>query len=96
MYVFQLTLEPPRQLPGKQHIGQFALAVGQAAVVASLAVEVVESYPTKVVRQGRHHHHSGGRTALQKPDQEVRQQEVSFRDQVDTQTNELTSTLTSC
>lgn len=96
MYVFQRTLEPPRQLPGKQHIGQFALAVGQAAVVAALAVEVVESYPTKVVRQGRHHHHAGRRAALQQPDQEVRQQEVSFRDQAETRTSESTSTLTSC
>lgn len=88
------TLEPPRQLPGKQHVGQFALAVGQAAVVASLAVEVVEAYPTKVVRQGRYHHHAGGRAALQQPDEEVRQQEVSFS--VETQTNESTSTLTPC
>lgn len=77
MCVFVGTLESPCQLSGKQHVGQFALAVCQPAVVAALTVEVVETDPAEVVCQRRDHHHAGRRAALQQPNQEVRQQEVT-------------------
>lgn len=45
------TSESTCQLSGKQHVCQLALAVCQSAVVASLAVEVVETDPAEIVRQ---------------------------------------------
>lgn len=75
--MFLCTSEAARQLSGKQHVGQFALAVRQPAVVAPLAVKVVETDPAKVVGQGRDHYDPGRRAALQEPDEEVCQQEVS-------------------
>lgn len=77
--VFVCTFESTRQLSGKQHVGQFALAVRQSAVVAPLAVQVVEADPAKVVGQRRDHHDPGRCAALQKPDEEVCQQEVSCK-----------------
>lgn len=73
------TVESASQLSGKQHVGQFALAVSQPAVVAALAVEVVESDPAEVVRQRGDDHNAGRCAALQQPDQQVRQQEVACR-----------------
>lgn len=72
------TFEPTGQFSGKQDVGQLALAVRQPAVVAPLAVKVVEADPAKVVGQRGDHHDPGGRAALQEPDEEVRQQEVSW------------------
>lgn len=71
------TSQPARQLAGEQHVGQFALAVGEAAVVAALAVQVVEADPAEVMSQRRHHHHPGRSAALQLADQEVGEQEVA-------------------
>lgn len=51
MRVFVRTFESTRQLSGKEHICQFALAVCQSAVVASLAVKVMETDPAEVVCQ---------------------------------------------
>ena len=75
--VLVCTFESTCQLSGEEHIGQFALAVGQSTVVASLAVKVVKADPAEVVCQRRDHYDPGRRAALQLPDQEVRQQEVS-------------------
>lgn len=49
--LFVRTFESACQLPGKEHVCQFALAVCQSAVVAPLAVKVVETDPAKVVCQ---------------------------------------------
>lgn len=76
MRVFVRTFESTRQLSGKEHICQFALAVCQSAVVASLAVKVMETDPAEVVCQRWDHYDPGRRAALQLPDQEGRQQEV--------------------
>lgn len=78
-FFFFFTFEPTRQLSGKQHVGQLALTVRQPAVVAALAVEVVEADPAEVVGQGRDHHDPGRPAALQEPDEEVRQQEVAWK-----------------
>lgn len=77
LWVVLCTFEAARQLSGKQHVGQFALAVGQPTVVAPLAVEVVETDPAEVVGQGGDHHDPGRPAALQEPDEEVCQQEVA-------------------
>lgn len=79
VWFFFFTFEPTRQLSGKQHVGQLALTVRQPAVVAALAVEVVEADPAEVVGQGRDHHDPGRPAALQEPDEEVRQQEVAWK-----------------
>lgn len=76
MRVFVRTFESTCQLSGKEHICQFALAVCQSTVVASLAVKVMETDPAEVVCQRRDHYDPGRRAALQLPDQEGRQQEV--------------------
>lgn len=78
-FFFFFTFEPTRQLSGKQHVGQLALTVRQPAVVAALAVEVVEADPAEVVGQGRDHHDPGRPAALQEPNEEVRQQEVAWK-----------------
>lgn len=77
-WVFLRTFEAARQLSGKQHVGQFALAVGQPTIVAPLAVKVVETDPAEVVGQGRDHHDPGRPAALQEPSEEVRQQKVAW------------------
>lgn len=77
VWVVLCTSEPARQLSGKQHVGQFALAVCQPTVVAPLAVKVVETDPAEVVGQGGDHHDPGRPAALQEPNEEVCQQEVA-------------------
>ncbi|KAA8581840.1 hypothetical protein FQN60_008580 [Etheostoma spectabile] len=74
----QLPVISTCKLSGKEHIGQFALAVSQSTVVAPLAVEVMETNPAEVVSQRRDHHDPGRRAALQQPDQQRRQQEVPW------------------
>lgn len=76
-YLCQCTFEPAGQLPGKQHISQFTLAVSESAVVAALAVKVMEANPAEVVRQRRDDDNASWSAALQQCNQEVRQQEVT-------------------
>lgn len=75
-YRFVCTFESTCQLSGKEHICQLALAVRQSAVVASLAVKVMETDPAEIVCQRGDHYDPGRCAALQLPNQEGRQQEV--------------------
>lgn len=44
-------MQPPRQLPGKKHIGQLAVTVGEATIVALLTIEVMEADSAPVMTQ---------------------------------------------
>lgn len=46
-----LALQPPRQLPGEEHVSQFAVTVGEATIVALLTMEVMEADSASVMSQ---------------------------------------------
>ena len=46
-----LALQPPRQLPGEEHVSQFAVTVGEAAIVALLTMEIMEADSASVMSQ---------------------------------------------
>lgn len=77
----QPTFESTGQLPSEQKVGQLALAVCEAAVVAALAEEVMETDPANVMSQRGNHDDTGRSAALQQTNQEVRQQEVTYQEE---------------
>lgn len=46
-----LALQPPRQLPGEEHVSQFAVTVGEATIVALLTMEIMEADSASVMSQ---------------------------------------------
>jgi len=46
-----LALQPPCQLPGEEHVSQFAVTVGEAAIVALLTVEIMEADSASMMSQ---------------------------------------------
>lgn len=76
--IIWVTLESARQLTSEKHVSEFALAVGKAAVVAALTVQVVESNPAEVMCQGGNDHDSWRSAALQQTNEEIRQQVVTW------------------
>lgn len=46
-----LALQPPCQLSGEKDIGQLAVTVGEATIVALLAIEVMEADSASVMSQ---------------------------------------------
>lgn len=52
-------LQPPGQLPGEEHVGQFAVTVGEATIVALLTMEVMEADSASVMSQRGHIHMIG-------------------------------------
>ncbi|KAF2980130.1 hypothetical protein EK904_009566 [Melospiza melodia maxima] len=73
----ELALQAPGQLAGEEHVGQLAVAVGQAAVVAPLPVQIVEADAAAVVSQGGHVHDAGGGTLLQTLQQQEGQEKMA-------------------
>lgn len=47
----ELALQPPGQLPGEEHVRQFAVTVGEATIVALVAMEVMEADSASVMSQ---------------------------------------------
>lgn len=72
-----LALQAPGQLAGEEHVGQLAVAVGEAAVVALLPLQVVEADAAAVVSQRGHVDDAGGGTLLQALQQEEGQEKMT-------------------
>lgn len=73
----ELALQPPGQLPGEEHVRQFAVTVGEATVVALLTMEVMEADSASVMSQRGHVHDAGWRTLLQTLQQEESQEKMT-------------------
>lgn len=73
----ELALQAPGQLSGEEHVGQFAVTVGEAAVVALLPLEIVEADAASVMSQRGHVHNAGWGRLLQTLQQQESQEKVT-------------------
>lgn len=60
-----LALQPPCQLSGEKDIGQLAVTVGEATIVALLTIEVMEADSASMMSQWGHVHNAGWCRLLQ-------------------------------
>ena len=69
------------QFVGEEYVGEFTLGVSSRWTVASFLVkhEVIPAHAREHVRVGRHRHHPTGCRGLQHIQQEVRQQEMTWK-----------------
>lgn len=73
-----LALQPPCQLPGEEHISQFAVTVGEATIVALLTMEVMETDSANVMSQRGHVDYAGWGRLLQTLQQQEGQEKMTY------------------
>lgn len=71
IFLWFLTTEPACKFTCEKHISQLALAVGKAAVVAALTVQVMKSNPAEIMSQWGNDHNSSRRTALYETNEKI-------------------------
>lgn len=74
------TFQPLSQRAGEEHVGQLALRIRFLLVVALLAVDVIQVDRAPAVSHGRHGDDPGRSRPLDQVQQQMRQQEVTWRE----------------